>query len=79
MDDFSSELFSSFFDDHLLERPLLADRPSLLHMDIDSSPGQLLFNYDCKNMHPTFLSAPHTIKIKEHTVRTVQNSKCIRG
>ncbi|XP_041822433.1 cyclic AMP-responsive element-binding protein 3-like protein 1 [Chelmon rostratus] len=38
MDDFSSELFSSFFDDHLLERPLLADRPSLLHMDIDSSP-----------------------------------------
>ncbi|XP_035481277.1 cyclic AMP-responsive element-binding protein 3-like protein 1 isoform X2 [Scophthalmus maximus] len=38
MDDFSSELFSSFFDDHLLERPLLADRPSFLHMDIDSSP-----------------------------------------
>ncbi|XP_039998016.1 cyclic AMP-responsive element-binding protein 3-like protein 1 [Xiphias gladius] len=38
MDDFSSELFNSFFDDHLLERPLLADRPSLLHMDIDSSP-----------------------------------------
>ncbi|XP_035533691.1 cyclic AMP-responsive element-binding protein 3-like protein 1 isoform X1 [Morone saxatilis] len=37
MDDFSSELFSSFFDDHLLERPLLADRPSLC-MDIDSSP-----------------------------------------
>ncbi|XP_042261144.1 cyclic AMP-responsive element-binding protein 3-like protein 1 isoform X3 [Thunnus maccoyii] len=38
MDDFSSELFSSFFEDHLLERPLLADRSSLLHMDIDSSP-----------------------------------------
>nr|XP_020456412.1 cyclic AMP-responsive element-binding protein 3-like protein 1 isoform X2 [Monopterus albus] len=38
MDEFSSELFNSFFDDHLLERPLLADRPSLLHMDIDSSP-----------------------------------------
>nr|XP_019959425.1 PREDICTED: cyclic AMP-responsive element-binding protein 3-like protein 1 [Paralichthys olivaceus] len=38
MDDFSSELFNSFFDDHLLERPLLADRPSPLHMDIDSSP-----------------------------------------
>ncbi|KAM6893298.1 cyclic AMP-responsive element-binding protein 3-like protein 1 isoform 1-T1 [Lycodopsis pacificus] len=39
MDDFSSELFSSFFDDHLLERPLLADRPSPLHMEIeDSSP-----------------------------------------
>nr|XP_046238319.1 cyclic AMP-responsive element-binding protein 3-like protein 1 [Scatophagus argus] len=38
MDDFSSELFNSFFDDHLLERPLLADRPSLLHMDIESSP-----------------------------------------
>ncbi|XP_056287446.1 cyclic AMP-responsive element-binding protein 3-like protein 1 isoform X2 [Pseudoliparis swirei] len=37
MDDFSSELFSSFFDDHLLERPLLADRPSPLHMDIDDS------------------------------------------
>ncbi|XP_060888392.1 cyclic AMP-responsive element-binding protein 3-like protein 1 [Labrus mixtus] len=35
MDDFSSELFSSFFDDHLLERPLLADRPSLLQMDED--------------------------------------------
>lgn len=44
MDDFSSELFSSFFDDHLLERPLLADRASLLHMDIESSPGQLLFD-----------------------------------
>ncbi|XP_047432530.1 cyclic AMP-responsive element-binding protein 3-like protein 1 isoform X2 [Mugil cephalus] len=38
MDDFSSELFNSFFDDHLLERPLLADRPSLLHIDMDSSP-----------------------------------------
>ncbi|CAJ1087489.1 cyclic AMP-responsive element-binding protein 3-like protein 1 isoform X1 [Xyrichtys novacula] len=40
MDDFSSELFSSFFDDHLLERPLVADRPPLLHMDTDmeSSP-----------------------------------------
>ncbi|XP_061917180.1 cyclic AMP-responsive element-binding protein 3-like protein 1 [Entelurus aequoreus] len=38
MDDFSSELFSSFFEDHLLERPLLADRHSLLHMDMDSSP-----------------------------------------
>ncbi|KAM9836069.1 cyclic AMP-responsive element-binding protein 3-like protein 1 [Aulostomus maculatus] len=38
MEDFSSELFSSFFEDHLLERPLLADRTSLLHMDIDSSP-----------------------------------------
>ncbi|KAL7370118.1 hypothetical protein ABVT39_019512 [Epinephelus coioides] len=37
MDDFSSELFSSFFDDHLLERPLLADRPSPLHMDMDDS------------------------------------------
>ncbi|XP_026219770.1 cyclic AMP-responsive element-binding protein 3-like protein 1 [Anabas testudineus] len=35
MDDFSSELFNSFFDDHILERPLLADRPSLLHMDMD--------------------------------------------
>ncbi|XP_051799410.1 cyclic AMP-responsive element-binding protein 3-like protein 1 [Acanthochromis polyacanthus] len=38
MDDFSSELFNSFFDDHVLERPLLADRPSLLHIDMDSSP-----------------------------------------
>ncbi|KAM6893843.1 cyclic AMP-responsive element-binding protein 3-like protein 1 isoform 1-T1 [Xenentodon cancila] len=38
MDDFSSELFNSFFDDHLLERPLLADRPALLHLDMDSSP-----------------------------------------
>ncbi|XP_028255979.1 cyclic AMP-responsive element-binding protein 3-like protein 1 isoform X2 [Parambassis ranga] len=38
MDDFSSELFNSFFDDHLLERPLLPDRPSLLHIDMDSSP-----------------------------------------
>lgn len=44
MDDFSSELFNSFFDDHLLERPLLPDRPSLLHIDMDSSPGQLLFD-----------------------------------
>lgn len=38
MDDFNSELFNSFFDDHLLERPLLAERPSLLHIDMDSSP-----------------------------------------
>ncbi|XP_061548863.1 cyclic AMP-responsive element-binding protein 3-like protein 1 isoform X1 [Phycodurus eques] len=38
MDDFSSELFSSFFEDHLLERPLLSDRHSFLHMDLDSSP-----------------------------------------
>ena len=51
MDDFSSELFSSFFDDHLLERPLLAERPSLLHMDIDSSPGQLLFNSELNGMN----------------------------
>ncbi|XP_029926566.1 cyclic AMP-responsive element-binding protein 3-like protein 1 isoform X3 [Myripristis murdjan] len=38
MDDFSSELFSSFFEDHLLERPLLADRTSLLQMELDSNP-----------------------------------------
>ncbi|CAI5638128.1 integrin alpha FG-GAP repeat containing protein 3 [Sarotherodon galilaeus] len=38
MDDFSSELFNSFFDDHVLERPLLAERPSFLHIDMDSSP-----------------------------------------
>nr|XP_061802744.1 cyclic AMP-responsive element-binding protein 3-like protein 1 [Nerophis lumbriciformis] len=38
MDDFNSELFSSFFEDHLLERPPLADRHPFLHMDIDSSP-----------------------------------------
>lgn len=43
MDDFSSELFNSFFDDHLLERPLLADRVSFLHMDIESSPGEPTF------------------------------------
>lgn len=40
LEDISSELFSSFFDDHLLERPLLAVRPPLLHMDIDSSSGE---------------------------------------
>lgn len=49
MDDFSSELFNSFFDDHLLERPLLADRVSFLHMDIESSPGQ----------SPLALNPPH--------------------
>lgn len=38
MEDFSSDLFSSFFEDHLLERPLLADRPPFPHMDIESSP-----------------------------------------
>ncbi|XP_030013397.1 cyclic AMP-responsive element-binding protein 3-like protein 1 isoform X2 [Sphaeramia orbicularis] len=38
MDDFSSDLFNSFFEDHLLERPLLTDRPSPLHMELDSSP-----------------------------------------
>ncbi|XP_051913579.1 cyclic AMP-responsive element-binding protein 3-like protein 1 [Hippocampus zosterae] len=38
MDDFSSELFSSFFEDHLLDRPLLADRHSFLHMETNSSP-----------------------------------------
>ncbi|XP_037552485.1 cyclic AMP-responsive element-binding protein 3-like protein 1 [Nematolebias whitei] len=38
MDDFGSELFNSFFDDHLLERPLLADRSSPLPLDMDSSP-----------------------------------------
>ncbi|XP_068165135.1 cyclic AMP-responsive element-binding protein 3-like protein 1 isoform X2 [Antennarius striatus] len=38
MEDFSSELFNSFFDDHLLERPQLAERPSFLYMEIDSSP-----------------------------------------
>lgn len=48
MEDFSSELFSSFFEDHLLERPLLADRTSLLHMDIDSNPGQSLLLFVAK-------------------------------
>lgn len=43
MEDFSSELFSSFFDDHLAERPQLGERTSFLHMDIESSPGKLLF------------------------------------
>ncbi|KAM4602006.1 cyclic AMP-responsive element-binding protein 3-like protein 1 [Polymixia lowei] len=38
MDDFSSELFSSFFEDHLLERPLLLDRPSILQMELDTNP-----------------------------------------
>ncbi|XP_054880965.1 cyclic AMP-responsive element-binding protein 3-like protein 1 isoform X3 [Poeciliopsis prolifica] len=38
MDDFSSELFNSFFDDHLLERPLLTDRPSPLNIDMESNP-----------------------------------------
>ncbi|XP_047211329.1 cyclic AMP-responsive element-binding protein 3-like protein 1 isoform X1 [Girardinichthys multiradiatus] len=38
MEDFSSELFNSFFDDHLLERPLLTDRPSPLHIDMESNP-----------------------------------------
>lgn len=65
MDDFSSELFSSFFDDHLLERPLLADRPSLLHMDIDSSPGQLLV------LAPS--QSPQSIQIEEHAGRIVAN------
>ncbi|KAK5891178.1 hypothetical protein CgunFtcFv8_018458 [Champsocephalus gunnari] len=37
MDDFSSELFSSFFDDHLLERPIVSDRPSPISMDMDDS------------------------------------------
>ncbi|CAF92255.1 unnamed protein product [Tetraodon nigroviridis] len=43
MEDFSSELFSSFFDDHLSERPQFGDRTSILHMDIEGSPGKLLF------------------------------------
>lgn len=42
MEEFSSELFSSFFDDHLVERPQLGERTSFLHMDIESSPGKLL-------------------------------------
>lgn len=42
MEDFSSELFSSFFDDHLAERPPLGERTSFLHMDIESNPGKLL-------------------------------------
>ncbi|MEQ2231290.1 hypothetical protein ILYODFUR_038034 [Ilyodon furcidens] len=48
MEDFSSELFNSFFDDHLLERPLLTDRPSPLHIDMDSNPGEFSA---VKNMH----------------------------
>ncbi|XP_078100119.1 cyclic AMP-responsive element-binding protein 3-like protein 1 isoform X2 [Sander vitreus] len=45
MDDFSSELFSSFFDDHLLERPLLADRPSPLHMDMEDSNPEFEWSF----------------------------------
>ncbi|XP_037323203.2 cyclic AMP-responsive element-binding protein 3-like protein 1 isoform X2 [Pungitius pungitius] len=45
MDDFSSELFSSFFDDHLLERPLLTDRPSPLHMDVDDSSPEFEWSF----------------------------------
>lgn len=43
MEDFNSELFSSFFDDHLAERLQLGERTSFLHMDIEGSPGKLLF------------------------------------
>lgn len=46
MEDFSSELFSSFFDDHLAERAQLGDRSSFLHMDIESSPGKRLSSID---------------------------------
>lgn len=50
MDDFSSELFNSFFDDHLLERPLFTDRPSPLNIDMDSNPGEFSV---IKNLHIT--------------------------
>lgn len=47
MDDFSSELFNSFFDDHLLGRPSLNDRPSMLHMELDTNPEfEWSFNQD---------------------------------
>lgn len=62
MDDFSSELFSSFFDDHLLERPLLADRVSFLHMDIESSPGQPPFPLPPSTSHAFFVTQVLTLR-----------------
>lgn len=51
MDDFSSELFNSFFDDHLLERPSLAERPSMLHMELDTNPEfEWSFNQDLSSI-----------------------------
>ncbi|KAJ0009477.1 hypothetical protein NQD34_001179 [Periophthalmus magnuspinnatus] len=38
MEDFSSDLFNSFFDDNFLERPSLNDRPSMLHLELDTNP-----------------------------------------
>lgn len=47
MEDFSSDLFNSFFDDHLLERPSLNDRPSMLHLELDTNPEfEWSFNQD---------------------------------
>ncbi|KAL3045591.1 hypothetical protein OYC64_013788 [Pagothenia borchgrevinki] len=45
MDDFSSELFSSFFDDHLLERPIVSDRPSPISMDMDDSSPEFEWSF----------------------------------
>ncbi|KAK7893317.1 hypothetical protein WMY93_022469 [Mugilogobius chulae] len=51
MDDFSSDLFNSFFDDHLLERPVLNDRPSMLHLELDTNPEfEWSFNQDLSSI-----------------------------
>lgn len=42
MEDFSSEFFSTFFDDHLAERPQIQDGASVLLMETEGSPGKLL-------------------------------------
>uniref|UniRef100_A0AAV2L621 BZIP domain-containing protein n=1 Tax=Knipowitschia caucasica TaxID=637954 RepID=A0AAV2L621_KNICA len=38
IEDFSNDLFSSFFDDHLLERPSANGRPAMLQIDMDTNP-----------------------------------------
>lgn len=68
MDDFSSELFSTFFEDHLLERPLLADRPSFLHMELDSNP-------DIQAEHSYSLSEDSAPQSPALSIKMDQNSE----
>ncbi|XP_072301608.1 cyclic AMP-responsive element-binding protein 3-like protein 1 isoform X2 [Eucyclogobius newberryi] len=79
MEDFSSDLFSSFFDDHLLERPFLNDRPSMLHLELDTNPEfEWSFNQDLsgilvKQEEPDLNQSMDTESSEDQLTGTLQN------
>lgn len=85
MEDFTSDLFNSFFDDHLLERPCLNDRASMLHLELDTNPEfEWSFNQDLStilvkqeepDLSPSMETEPSERQDWEHTEHSAEDVK----